>query len=1041
MSPSRRGLLLLGLLAGAVIVWALARLSLPWTAPSHDELLPGAPRVKSLGADASHRYRVELRRGEYLHLIVEQEGVDAVVAVRSPAGDPVLEVDSPNGDRGPEPVFLVAREGGSHEVEVRSGPAVGEGTYRIRVETLRPATARDRDHAAAVLQFARGEELRRRGGAQELRRALVPYRQALAAWERMDEPRWQAAAWEKIGWVQHQLGELEEAAASLEAARQFLLASGEPSPALIRVILRSGWVRRDQGELPAALAAYEEALALARMAGNRRDESAAINNVALVHKARGELHEAAASLNQALLLARETGDVEGEALILGNLGELCSWIGLQSRARDLYTQALALNRERGAAEAAARNLAGLGRVERRTGELTAALERYREALRLFDQAESRRGRAEAQQGLGLALVAMGRYSEAQAAYREAEAGFRALGRNHQAAWVQLNVGWLFDAWGRRAEAHRAFSAALEELRSVEDRTGEASALYGLARTAARQGDLTHALTLMESAVTLAEELRDDALAASFRAAFLDTKYSYYLFLVDLLVARHQVEPEAGFDRRAFTAAEQARARATLDLLQAASSDRRVAAAAEGLEARRRELYEELEHLLQTRRHEAAGTRGRSAQAAPGLSTLLLERDVLQGEQQVELASPPVVDVAAARGMLARGTALLAYTLGDERSYLWWVTRQEMRIAILPPRSELEPRVHEVYEALRREHDPGEEARLRSHLARLSQILLGPIMDQLVGRRLIIVPDGALHLLPFSVLPVAGDEEGTGREVPLVAEHEVSRIPSLSVLAMIRERERRRRPPAGQLAIVADPVFGRWDPRLAGRLDAKPAGGNPESPAEAESGPGSRAFRAARDLGLDRLARLEGAGREGEALAALVPAARRFVAQGFAASRETVRSGVLDEYRIVHFATHGLLNTEHPELSGIVLSLRDPRGEPVDGFLPTYEIFDLDLPADLVVLSACRTGLGKRLRGEGLVGLPQSFLYAGASRVLVSLWAVEDEATATFMEAFYRALLEESLRPAAALRAAQLKLRRSERWQAPAYWAGFVLIGE
>jgi CHAT domain-containing protein len=150
---------------------------------------------------------------------------------------------------------------------------------------------------------------------------------------------------------------------------------------------------------------------------------------------------------------------------------------------------------------------------------------------------------------------------------------------------------------------------------------------------------------------------------------------------------------------------------------------------------------------------------------------------------------------------------------------------------------------------------------------------------------------------------------------------------------------------------------------------------------------------------------------------------------------------LGQYRIVHFATHGLINSEHPELSGLVLSLIDENGKPQDGFLRMSEIFNLEMPADLVVLSACQTALGKEVKGEGLVGLTRGFMHAGAQRVVASLWQVDDLATAELMKHFYRGMLKENLRPAAALRVAQIELSKSPRWSSPYYWAGFVIQGE
>jgi CHAT domain-containing protein len=162
---------------------------------------------------------------------------------------------------------------------------------------------------------------------------------------------------------------------------------------------------------------------------------------------------------------------------------------------------------------------------------------------------------------------------------------------------------------------------------------------------------------------------------------------------------------------------------------------------------------------------------------------------------------------------------------------------------------------------------------------------------------------------------------------------------------------------------------------------------------------------------------------------------------FKASRETVAATDLSKYQMIHFATHGLLNSKHPELSGIVLSLVGSGGQRQNGFLRLHEIYNLKMPADLVVLSACQTALGKQIRGEGLVGLTRGFMYAGAARVVASLWKVDDAATAELMKQFYQGMLVKGLRPPAALREAQARIQSQARWQSPYYWAGFVLQGE
>ena len=191
----------------------------------------------------------------------------------------------------------------------------------------------------------------------------------------------------------------------------------------------------------------------------------------------------------------------------------------------------------------------------------------------------------------------------------------------------------------------------------------------------------------------------------------------------------------------------------------------------------------------------------------------------------------------------------------------------------------------------------------------------------------------------------------------------------------------------------------------------------------------------------RIKRLPFTRQEAERIMALAPAGSGLKALDFEASRATVMSGQLSQYRYIHFATHGLADSERPELSTIALSRYDEQGRPQDGFLYAHEVYNLDLPAELVTLSACETGLGKLIRGEGLVSLTRGFMYAGAARVVVSLWGVNDRATAELMEKFYRRMLVEGERPAAALRSAQVEMWRDKRWAAPYYWAAFTLQGE
>jgi CHAT domain-containing protein len=284
--------------------------------------------------------------------------------------------------------------------------------------------------------------------------------------------------------------------------------------------------------------------------------------------------------------------------------------------------------------------------------------------------------------------------------------------------------------------------------------------------------------------------------------------------------------------------------------------------------------------------------------------------------------------------------------------------------------------------------------------------------------LLIVADGVLHYVPFAALSVPqGAERGCPAEAsycPLIVDHEVVSLPSASAVSVIRAEQHRRPRASKTLAIFSDPVFDAGDPRVR---------------AASAPGPGSR------------FDRLPFSRREAAAIAALAPRERTLNAIDFDANREAVTDPALADYRFVHFATHGVVDSQHPELSGLVLSLVDRSGRARDGFLRAHELYNLDLRADLVVLSACRTALGKEIKGEGVVGLVRGFMYAGSPRVVSSLWDVRDAATAELMTQMYRRMLSEGFTAAAALRSAQLSMWRRGQYQAPFYWGAFILQGE
>ncbi|MCI0337296.1 MAG: CHAT domain-containing protein, partial [Acidobacteria bacterium] len=561
---------------------------------------------------------------------------------------------------------------------------------------------------------------------------------------------------------------------------------------------------------------------------------------------------------------------------------------------------------------------------------------------------------------------------------------------------------------------------------------------------------------IETALAIIESQRIKIASKQLRASFFATTQLSHDFYIDLLMRLHQLKPSEGHDASALQANERARARVLLEMLTEAGADIN-----QGIDARLLERERAVQQQINARAEyqfrllSDKHTREQREAVKRELNTLIDELQQVEAiiretsPRYAGLKYPQPLSLPDIQQLLDSETLLLEYALGDERSYLWAVTPTTIESFELPKRAEIEALARQSYELLAAaETSAPKQARLAQPVARnpkkanaLSRILLNPVAAQLGKKRLLIVADGALQYIPFAILPEPGAKQGA-QPKPLIIEHEIVTLPSASSLSVLRREFAGRAPAPKIAAVIADPVFEADDVRI------KKSGGDlatTDNKQAARSDKGQEVTMSSPDVGAtgvqQRLQRLVFSRREAEEIITLTPAGTSFKAVDFAANRIAALSTDLSQYRIIHFATHGLLNSQYPELSGIVLSLVDEEGRPQDGFLRLHDIYNLKLGADLVVLSACQTALGKDVKGEGLIGLTRGFLYAGAPRVVASLWKVDDRATAELMKQFYRRMLGEGMRPAAALRLAQIALLRQKRWAAPHYWAGFVLQGE
>jgi CHAT domain-containing protein/tetratricopeptide (TPR) repeat protein len=837
----------------------------------------------------------------------------------------------------------------------------------------------------------------------EIRTALDCYREALALFRQLGEVRDEALVLNNLGFAYYSLGEPQPAEDDYRRALQIHRSTGDRTGEA-QTLNNLAVLFRSLGEVGAALAHYAEEREILASLDDRRLEATALNNLGVAYNSLGEAERARLYLAKALELRRAAEDRRGEIVTLNNLGWVARGNGDPGKAIALHRQALELALAASDRRAEGLTLSYLGEARAASGQPAAALDDLDRALALHRQAGDR-------------------YHEAQTLRRKAEA--------------------LTALPGRSPEALPLLDESLALARAGGDRLGEAASLAVRARALRDAGRLEEARRDAEAAIAGVESLRAGLGSPDLRAAFLGSRRDAYELQIDVLMRLDAAHPGQGFDRAALEASERARARSLLDVLRESGSSTR-AAVDPALAERQRDLERRL--ALKTDRYQdllgRAGTAGGAALALE-IEQLTADLDNLEAElrrrspRYAELTRPEEVSTPQIQALLDDGTLLLEYSLGRERSYLWAVDAASLHTLVLPGRDDVERAARAFHEAVSAPASPGGGDRIRLGGA-LGRMLLGPVAGELGHRRLAIVADGALHFIPFDVLPeprTAGDGRARGpAPAPLLQRHEVVELPSAAVLAVER-RQLAHRPPAPRLAIVlADPVFQREDPRVArAGVTGAPAGG------EGDAGGGNRG-RGAAGAGAD-FSRLRFSRREAEAIAALAPPGAVVAELDFAANRGLALSGRLRDYRYVHFATHGSLDTARPELSGLVLSRVDPAGRPVEGFLRLRDIYALDLAADLVVLSGCQTALGKEIRGEGLLGLTRGFLYAGAPRVVASLWWIDDRATAELMASFYRAMWIGGLRPAAALRQARLALAAERRFRDPFYWGAFVLEGD
>lgn len=912
-----------------------------------------------------------------------------------------------------------------------------------------------KDHVAQASALSQMGRLYSYTGKNDLAEAYVTKALALFGADRKSTAR---IAYGEVlsnyGEVLYAKGNWLEAKSQFERALELL--KGYPKGEA-RVHLFTGFMTGSTGALEKGRSEIVQALDLYRSVNDRAGEGLALSILGLTYSSRLNEDKTIQLQRQAIEIFDLIGDRHSKAIALNVYATAYENLNEFSLALAKYQEALRLFEEIGALDLAAVTTFQIGRLHRFTQQYDKALVNLKRCLSLSRAANKRRTEANA-------LAEIANVYESQDDPDQTSNQYRKLQRFYQSIGDQRGEATALNIYGDfllRSDKDREALDTCKHTLSLAEKIGDKgvlmTALYNLSRAHRQLGHHDVALSFIQQAIKISEDVRTNVGSPEFRASYLAGAHKYYRLCIDILMQLHRARPNEGFAAAALLVSENSRARSLLDLLSESRAHLRQGATADLLE-RERELTGLLRSLAQYELELSLNKKGSRDLDEIAKRRMELRSEYQDVQTQLRQQQSPLLSlerfapasVTQIQSQLRdTDTMLLEFHLGDERSYLWAVTVNSLDVYELPDRKTIEETTKKVYDliiarqGLEDESNKVYQARIESADKRwpqeakeLSEMLLGPVFSQLGTRKLLLVTEGALQYLPFEILPVPVAQ--TSEWSPLVTTNEIARSPSVSTLIAIRSERDQTASPDNLVVVIADPVFSQNDDRVANA--------GPSSPAIASAASDVSANESAEEVLKDlqrggALERLTHAADEAEAIQSAAPRGTVMVAEGFEATSDKVMSSDIRKYQILHFATHGFFDRERPELSGIVLTMVDRNGAPRNGLMPLSDIYNLDLAAELTVLSACQTALGKDVKGEGLVGLTHSFISAGSKSVVASLWKVDDRATAALMAEFYNALLQEGMPIAAALRSAKLKMMQEKRWSAPYYWAGFVLQGE
>lgn len=769
----------------------------------------------------------------------------------------------------------------------------------------------------------------------------------------------------------------------------------------------------------------ERSLQVFRKLNARRSEGINLLNLSLAYSSLGNMNKAFELIQKSLEIARLVGHQVLEVYDLEQIGIFYAEANLLDRALMYFEESLALAEKLGVARSIFHIRTQMANVYAEKGEVDKAINYGLETLKLLKDTPFRQVEATQLEDLGEFYILKADWENARKYKRQCLETIHQIEDRNAEAQALASLAIVYKNLDSLATAKRYAGQAIEhaEARKLKSQLWYAQYSMGLVNDKSQQEQ--EALASYVASINTLEAIRDQISLENFKSGFMSKHIDVYDITIDHLYKIYHKTNNAQYQHNSFEYSERAKARTLLEIL--AESNAKIRQHIDpNLLKNMEQLTRDISSLMsefpkiEPKNPEYQKTHRKLEEKENQLTKLKLK---IQRENPAfaELRYPLPITVPQVQAeLLSKDVILLEYFLGKENSYLWMITTDSVSMFQLPDRATIEGKLKSYLEHISR---PPTTRDFLSAGHELYSLLIPLEIGRLKPKsHLLIIPDGILHHLPFETLVIEKPISPEAEPDYLISQFEISYAPSASVALFLKKHLASHKWPMELLAL-ADPVFNYKDslaPGIADSMNLKFASFSQEL---------------YRDFKLNPL---EYSRSEVEKISNLYSSTKQKLLFGDAAREEEIKNENLTRYKKLHFSTHGILDEQYPARSAIVLTLDGDPAE--DGYLQMHEVFNLNLSADLVVLSACQTGLGQLVKGEGIIGISRAFFYAGASSILVSLWHVDDKTTAEFMVNFYQNL-EAGMSKSQALQQVKTQfISRADRECHPFYWAPFVLTG-